>query len=97
MIVHLFTQLPFGDAAVLGYLSSAVLGALACDALCCCARLLRASPVPAQTAAWLYGVSEQFWSQAIITEVYTVNALLFFAAYTLVFSVNYFCRSCCLI
>ena len=59
MIVHLFTQLPFGDAAVLGYRSSAVLGALACGALCCCARLLRASPVPAQTAAWLHGVSEQ--------------------------------------
>ena len=26
---------------------------------------------PALTAAWLSGVSEQFWSQAIIAEVYT--------------------------
>ncbi len=83
-IVHLFTRLPFGDPAVLGHLSSAVLGALACGAVYGCARLLRASPVPALTAAWLFGVSEQFWSQAIIAEVYTLNALLFFVAYALV-------------
>ena len=84
LIVHLFTRLPFGDPAVLGHLSSAVLGALACGAVYGCARLLRASPVPALAAAWLFGVSDQFWSQAIITEVYTLNALLFFAAYALV-------------
>ena len=64
LIVHLFTRLPWADAAFLGHVSSAVLGALACGALCCCARLL-ASPLPALTAAWLFGVSEQFWSQAI--------------------------------
>ena len=84
LIVHLFTRLPFGDPAVLGHLSSAVLGALACGAVYVCARLLRASPLPALSAAWLFGVSEQFWSQAIITEVYTLNALLFFATYALV-------------
>ena len=84
LIVHLFTRLPFGEPAVLGHLSSAVLGALACGAVYCCARLLRASTVPALTAAWLFGVSEQFWSQAIVTEVYTLNALLFFATYALV-------------
>ena len=84
LIVHLFTRLPFGDPAFLGHLSSAVLGALACGAVYCCARLLRAAPAPALTAAWLFGVSEQFWSQAIITEVYTLNALLFFATYALV-------------
>ena len=63
-----------------------MLGALACGAVYCCARLLRASPAPALTAAWLFGVSEQFWSQAIIAEVYTLNALLFFATYALVLS-----------
>ena len=83
LIVHLFTRLPFGEAALLGHLSSAVLGALACGAVYCCARLLGASPLPALTAAWLFGVSEQFWSQAIITDVYTFNALLFFAVYAL--------------
>ena len=40
--------------------------------------------MPALTAAWLFGVSEQFWSQAIIAEVYTLNALMFFATYALV-------------
>jgi len=84
LIVHLFTRLPFGEPAFLGHLSSAVLGALACGGVYACARLLHASPVPALTAAWLFGVSEQFWSQAIIAEVYTLNALLFFAAYALV-------------
>ncbi len=83
LIVHLFTRLPFGDPAFLGHLSSAVLGALACCALYACARLLRASPLPTLTAAWLFGVSEQFWSQAIVTEVYTLNALLFFTVYAL--------------
>ena len=58
LIVHLFTRLPFGDPAFLGHLSSAVLGALACGAVYCCARLLRASPSPALTAAWLFAVSE---------------------------------------
>ncbi len=84
LIVHLFTRLPFGDPAFLGHLSSAMLGALACGGVYACARLLHASPVPALTAAWLFGVSEQFWSQAIIAEVYTLNALLFFATYALV-------------
>ena len=84
LIVHLFTRLPFGDPALLGHLSSAVLGALACGAVYACSRLLRVSSLPALTAAWLFGVCEQFWSQAIITEVYTLNALLFFGAYALV-------------
>ena len=84
LIVHLFTRLPFGEAAFLGHLSSAVLGALACGAVYACARLLGASLAPALTAAWLFGVSEQFWSQAIVTEVYTLNALLFFATWALV-------------
>ena len=83
LIVHLFTRLPLGDPAFLGHLSSAVLGALACGAVYACARLLRTSPLPALTAAWLFGVSEQFWSQAIVTEVYTLNALLFFTVYAL--------------
>ena len=83
LLVHLFTRLPFGDPAFLGHLSSAVLGALACGAVYACARLLRASLLPAMTAAWLFGVSEQFFYDSFITEFYTLNALLFFAAYAL--------------
>lgn len=83
LIVYLFTQLPFGSVAFLGHLSSAVLGALACGCVYVCTRLLGASPIPALTATWLFAASEHFWSQAIIAEVYTLNALFFFGLYAL--------------
>ena len=82
-ICHAFMQLPFGSPAFLGHLSSAALGALACGFVYWTARLLGASVLPAVAAAWLFGASEHFWSQAIIAEVYTLNALLFFATYAL--------------
>ena len=82
-LCHAFMQLPFGSPAFLGHLSSAVLGALACGFVYWGARLLGAAALPALFAAWLFGASEHFWSQAIIAEVYTLNALLFFAAYAL--------------
>ena len=82
-IVYLFTQLPFGSVAFLGHLSSAVLGALACGCVYVCGRLTGASPVPALTATLLFAASEHFWSQAIVTEVYTLNALFFFGLYAL--------------
>ena len=83
LLCHLFMQLPFGSPALLGHVSSAVLGAGACGAVYVCARLLRAARLPALAAAWLFGASEHVWSQAIIAEVYTLNALLFFAIYAL--------------
>ena len=82
-LCYLFMRLP-GDAAVLGHLSSAALGALACAALYACARLLGSSRLAALGAAWLFGAAEHFWSQAIIAEVYTLNALAFFACYALI-------------
>ena len=83
LICHLFMQLPFGTPAVLGHLSSAVLGAASCALVYGCARLLDASRIPALTAALLFGASEHVWSQAIIAEVYTLHTLLFFAVYAL--------------
>ncbi len=83
-VCHAFMQLPFGTPAFLGHLSSAVLGALACGFVYWGARVLGVSILPAVAAAWLFGASEHFWSQAIIAEVYTLHALLFFAAYALV-------------
>ena len=82
-LCYLFMRLP-GDPAVLGHLSSAALGALACAALYACARLLGSSRLAALGAAWLFGAAEHFWSQAIIAEVYTLNALAFFACYALI-------------
>ena len=85
LIIHLFMQLAAGASpAFFGHLSSAFLGALACGGVYACARLLQTSPVVAVTAAWLFAASEHFWAQAIIAEVYTLNALLFFAAYALI-------------
>ena len=83
-LCHAFMQLPFGSPAFLGHLSSAVLGAFACGFVYWGARVLGASILPAVAAAWLFGASEHFWAQAIIAEVYTLHALLFFAAYALV-------------
>ena len=84
LIGYLFAQLPFGSPAVLGHLSSAFLGALASAAVYVCARLLGASAIAALAGAWLFAASEHVWSQAIIAEVYTLNALLFFACLALV-------------
>ena len=83
LLCYLFMRLPFGEAAVLGHVSSAVLGALACGGVYASARLLGAAWLPALAAAWLFGASEHFWSQAIIAEVYALNALLFFVTYAL--------------
>ena len=84
LLSHPFTWLPFGTPAFAGHLSSAVFGALVCGMVYLCARLLRTGWLPALAAAWLLGASEHFWSQAIITEVYTLNALLLFAVYALI-------------
>ena len=84
LLGYLFTWLPFGTPAFAGHLSSAVFGALACGMVYLCARLLGTGWLPALAAAWLLGASEHFWSQAIITEVYTLNALLLFTVYALI-------------
>ena len=83
LLANLFLKIPWGSTALLGHLLSAILGALACGAVYVCARLLGAAAAPALIGAWLFAVSEHFWAQAIITEVYTLNALLFFSIFAL--------------
>ena len=83
LLANLFLKIPWGSPALLGHLLSAVLGALACGAVYWCARLSGAAALPALTGAWLLAASEPFWSQAVITEVYTLNALLFFGVFGL--------------
>ena len=83
LLANLFLKIPWGSPALLGHLLSAILGALACGAVYICARLLGAAAAPALIGAWLFAVSEHFWAQAIITEVYTLNALLFFSIFAL--------------
>src|ERR671912_653272 len=62
MLTHLFTYLPFGDPAYRVNLASAVYAALAV--------------VAAAAGALAFGLGASLWSQAVIAEVYTLNALL---------------------
>ena len=83
LVSNVFLNLPWGSTALLGHLLSAIFGALACGAVYVCARLLGSTAVAALIGAWLFAVSEHFWAQAIITEVYTLNALCFFSVLAL--------------
>jgi hypothetical protein len=75
MLAHLFTYLPFGDPAYRVNLSSAVFAsATVLLVYLLCLRLTK-RVVPSCVAALLFGLSRAFWSQAVITEVYTLNAL----------------------
>ena len=75
MLTHLFTYLPVGDPAYRANLSSAVYAVAAVlFVYLLCLRLTRRA-VPSCIAALLFGLSRDFWSQALITEVYTLNAL----------------------
>jgi hypothetical protein len=77
LIGHLFSQLPFGSVAYRVHLTSAFFGGLAGAAAWLCARKLIPGRLPAYLAALGLGFSPVFWSQAIIAEVYTLNAFFF--------------------
>ena len=88
LLGYLFSHLPFGTPAFRIHLLSGLLGALACAALFFTARRTGVPRAFALAAALAYGVSEHFWSQAIIAEVYTLNALLIFAVLLCCLHVN---------
>jgi hypothetical protein len=75
MLGKLFTLLPVGDVAYRVNLSSAVYAALTVFFLFMAARILTKSTVAAAVGAVAFGVSRAFWSQAVVTEVYTLNTL----------------------
>jgi hypothetical protein len=80
LLVHLFQQLPVGSLALRAHLFSAV---AAIGAALCVAATVRALPgsegraglVAGGVAALWFGLSPVFWSQAVVAEVYTLNAL----------------------
>ena len=76
MLTHLFTYLPFGDAAYGANLASAVYGTLAVVVIYAAGLRLSGHAVAAAVGALALGVSPLFWGQAVIAEVYTLNALL---------------------
>ena len=87
LLAHLATYLPFGSIAFRVHLLSAFLGAMSCGFLWWFSRLIIPGKLLAFTTALLYGVSNIFWSQSIIAEVYTLNVLLFLIL--LILAVNY--------
>jgi hypothetical protein len=76
MLTHLFTHLPFGDPAYRVNLGSAVYAALAVVAVYAAGLLLGRRVVAAASGALAFGLGTALWSQAVIAEVYTLNALL---------------------
>ncbi len=75
MLAHLFTYLPFGDPAYRANLTSAAFGAAAVFVLFFAARLLSGRIWAAAAGSLAFAVGNVFWSQAVIAEVYTLNAL----------------------
>lgn len=63
--------------AIIGNSISAVFGALACGMLVAILRLFGCSRIVAIFGGALLAVTSAFWSQAIIVEVYSLNAFLF--------------------
>src|SRR5215212_3291281 len=76
MLTHLFTYLPFGDPAYRVNLASAVYGVVAVLVVYLAGLRLSGRAVAAAAGALAFGLSEAFWSQAVIAEVYTLEALL---------------------
>ena len=76
MLTHLFTYLPFGDPAYRVSLASAVYGAAAVLIVYLAGLRLAGRAVAAAAGALAFGLSGTFWSQAVISEVYTLEALL---------------------
>lgn len=76
MLTHLFRYLPFGDAGYRANLSSAVYAALAVFVVFIVGYLLSRRVLAAVVGALAFGLGSTFWSQAVITEIYTLNAFL---------------------
>jgi hypothetical protein len=76
MLTHLFTYLPFGDPAYRVNLASAVYGVAAVLVVYLAGLRLAGRAVAAAAGALALGLSGAFWSQAVIAEVYTFEALL---------------------
>ena len=70
--------MPFGTPAFKGHLFSGFAGAGACAAIYAIVAMLTQGRVFAYLGGLAYAVSDTFWSQAIIAEVYTLNSMFFF-------------------
>src|SRR5919112_3538197 len=76
MLTHLFTYLPVGDPAYGINLASAIYGVAAVLVVYLAGLRLCRRAVAAAAGALAFGLSDAFWGQAVISEVYTLEALL---------------------
>jgi hypothetical protein len=74
LVSHLFTYLPFGDPAYRVNLVSAVFGAVAVFLVFLVGLRLSGRIVAAILGSLAFGVGATFWGQAVVAEVYTLNA-----------------------
>ncbi len=74
LLGKLFTILPVGDVAYRVNLMSAFFASLTVALLYPTLKLMTKQRVPAILGAAVFAVSPVFWSQAVIAEVYTLNA-----------------------
>jgi 4-amino-4-deoxy-L-arabinose transferase-like glycosyltransferase len=75
MLTHLFTYLPVGDCAYRVNLASAAYASVAVLLVFFAGLSLSRRVVAAVAAALAFGIGSTLWSQAVIAEVYTLNAL----------------------
>jgi hypothetical protein len=76
MLTHLFTYLPIGDPAHSINLASAIYGVAAVLVVYLAGLRLCRRAIAAAAGATAFGLSGAFWGQAVISEVYTLEALL---------------------
>ncbi len=79
MLTHLFTYLPFGDPAYRTNLASAAYASVAVGLVFAAGYLLGRRVAAAAVGALAFGFGTTLWSQAVIAEVYALNAALIMA------------------
>lgn len=82
MLTHLFTYLPFGDEAYRANLASAVYASGAVALVFASGYLLGRNVLAAAAGALALGFGTTLWSQAVIAEVYPLNALMIMSSVT---------------
>lgn len=74
-----FTWLPVGEVAFRVHIATSFFAALCCGCVWWTARSLLGSAWLAWFTALAFAFSSAFWSQAVIADVYSLNAAIFFA------------------
>jgi len=77
LVGYLFTHIPIGSVASRAHAMSGFFGALGCLLIALIVLQILRSRIAAYTGALILAWSPVYWSQAIIAEVYTLNAFFF--------------------